>query len=130
MRLPRDQRGMVAWEMAVMLVAFVVTSSVFAMTVMSSGVFASGKVSQSTHAGVTRVLSSLKLVGAVAAQADPSRSQVVTLTLTVRTFAGGAINMADSSSGQGSTVISYRDSDEYHEDLEWSLTCLSGGNWH
>ncbi len=109
---------MVAWEMAVMLVAFVVTSSVFAMTVMSSGVFASGKVSQSTHAGVTRVLSSLKLVGAVAAQADPSRSQVVTLTLTVRTFAGGAINVADSFSGQGSMVISYRDSDEYHEDLE------------
>ena len=62
---PPDQRGITGLETAVILIAFVVTSSVLAYTVLSSGVFASDRGKEAIHSGLKSAQTSLRLEGGV-----------------------------------------------------------------
>ena len=53
--LPRDARGITGLETAIILIAFVVVASVFAFTVLSTGIFASERSKETVFAGAFRM---------------------------------------------------------------------------
>ena len=48
----RDQRGVTGLETAIILIAFVVVASVFAFTVLSTGIFSVAKGKETSHSGL------------------------------------------------------------------------------
>ena len=65
---PRDQRGVTGLETAIILIAFVVVASVFAFTVLSTGIFSAERGKETIHAGLRGARSSLELKGSVVAE--------------------------------------------------------------
>ena len=61
----RDQRGVTGLETAIILIAFVVVASVFAFTVLSTGIFSAEKGKETIHAGLREARSSVELKGSV-----------------------------------------------------------------
>ncbi len=61
------QRGITGLETAIILIAFVVVASVFAFTVLSTGIFASERSKETVFAGLDEVRSSLEPRGSVIA---------------------------------------------------------------
>ena len=64
----RGQRGVTGLETAIILIAFVVVASVFAFTVLSTGIFSAERGKETIHAGLRGARSSLELKGAVVAE--------------------------------------------------------------
>ena len=64
----RDQRGITGLETAIVLIAFVVVSSVFAFAALSTGLFASQTSGDALGSGMFQARSSLVLRGAVIAE--------------------------------------------------------------
>ena len=62
-----NQRGITGLETAIILIAFVVVASVFAFTVLSTGVFASERAKESIFAGLRQTKSTLRPSGSVIA---------------------------------------------------------------
>ena len=65
--LDRDQRGVTGLETAIILIAFVVVASVFAFTVLSTGIFSAERGKETIHAGLREARSSIELKGSVIA---------------------------------------------------------------
>ena len=65
----RDQRGITGLETAIILIAFVVVSSVFAYTVLSAGIFSSEKGKEAIHSGLESARGSVEVVGSIMATA-------------------------------------------------------------
>ena len=65
--LSDNQRGVTGLETAIILIAFVVVASVFAFTVLSTGIFSSERGKETIHAGLKGARSSLALKGSVLA---------------------------------------------------------------
>ena len=61
------QRGITGLETAIILIAFVVVASVFAFTVLSTGIFSSERSKETVFAGLDEVRSSLEPRGSVIA---------------------------------------------------------------
>ena len=59
----RSQRGITGLETAIILIAFVVVASVFAFTVLTSGIFASEKSKEAVNASIQEVRSTPVLKG-------------------------------------------------------------------
>ena len=66
-RALRSTRGVTGIETAIILIAFVVVSSVFAYTVLSAGIFSAEKGKEAVYAGLDRAASSISLVGSMKA---------------------------------------------------------------
>ena len=66
-RLHHDQKGITGLETAIILIAFVVVSSVFAYTVLSAGLFSSQKSQEAIHSGLEETQSTLEIRGTVVA---------------------------------------------------------------
>ena len=62
-RLATDQRGITGLETAIVLIAFVVVASVFAFTVLTTGIFTSQEARDASEAAITSGESTLKRVG-------------------------------------------------------------------
>ena len=62
------QRGVTGLETAIILIAFVVVASVFAFTVLSTGIFSAERGKETIHAGLRGARSSLELKGSVIAE--------------------------------------------------------------
>ena len=71
------QRGVTGLETAIILIAVVVVASVFAFTVLSTGIFSAEKGKETIHAGLREARSSLQLKGSVTAKGAPN----ITLSL-------------------------------------------------
>ncbi|MBI4220739.1 MAG: hypothetical protein HY682_11380, partial [Chloroflexi bacterium] len=56
----RGQKGITGLETAIILIAFVVVASVFAFTVLSTGIFSSEKSKETVYAGLQEARSSLE----------------------------------------------------------------------
>ena len=56
----RDQRGITGLETAIILIAFVVVASVFAFTVLSTGIFASERSKETVFSGIEEAQSTLE----------------------------------------------------------------------
>lgn len=70
----RRQRGITGLETAIILIAFVVVSSVLAYTVLSVGLFSAQKGKEATHAGLDQAGNSMEIVGQVTARGRPRRT--------------------------------------------------------
>ena len=66
--LAHNQRGVTGLETAIILIAFVVVASVFAFTVLSTGIFSAERGKETIHAGLKESRSSAELKGSVMAE--------------------------------------------------------------
>ncbi len=102
----RDQRGITGLETAIVLIAFVVVSSVFAFAALSTGLFTTDKAKETIHAGLSEARGTMELKGSVIADATAgSTGSVNELVFHVANAAAGeAIDLS-----QGNTIIRYTD---------------------
>lgn len=112
-RTCRNQRGITGLETAIVLIAFVVVSSVFAFAALSTGLFSSDKAKETIKAGLDEARGTIDLRGSVIAKAidttgtgdgvDPTA--IDEIAIQISNAAGGA--SIDLSPGR--TIIKYLD---------------------
>jgi len=106
-----DQRGITGLETAIVLIAFVVVSSVFAFAALSTGLFSSDVAKQTIQAGLAETRGTLELKGSVIAKVSGTTgvSGVVTTILfqVSNAAAGEAIDLTP-----GNTIIKYADKNQ------------------
>ena len=107
-QLLREQRGITGLETAIVLIAFVVVSSVFAFAALSTGLFSSDQSKATIQAGLDEARGSLELRGSVIAEDTDSDGNVDKVYFQVANAAGG-INIDLT---QGITVVRYSDADQ------------------
>lgn len=66
-RMLKQERGVTGLETAIILIAFVVVASVFAFTVLSTGIFSAERGKETIHAGLKGARSSMAIKGSVIA---------------------------------------------------------------
>ncbi|MSQ06116.1 MAG: hypothetical protein EXR54_08570 [Dehalococcoidia bacterium] len=74
----RDQQGITGLETAIVLIAFVVVSSVFAFAALSTGLFTTDRAKETIHAGLTQARSTLEMRGSLLAVATAGTTGTVT----------------------------------------------------
>ena len=107
-RIFRDQRGITGLKTAIVLIAFVVVSSVFAFSALSTGLFSSDKAKETIQAGLAETRGSMELKGSVILEADgtsTATSVATSIAFQVANAAGG--NSIDLTPGK--TLIKYTD---------------------
>ena len=103
-----DQRGITGLETAIVLIAFVVVSSVFAFAALSTGLFSSDKAKETIQAGLAETRGSMELKGSVILTASTTGTSGVVsdIAFQVANAAGGeSIDLTP-----GKTLIKYTDS--------------------
>ena len=137
----RDQRGITGLETAIILIAFVVVASVFAFTVLSTGIFASERSKETVFSGIEEAQSTLEPRGAVIAYRGlltGGTSTVYKLSFVVSNAVAGepvdltpsydtndAANDPDIISGAKQvTVVSFTDKNQAFSDLPFSINYL------
>ena len=129
-----SERGITGLETAIILIAFVVVASVFAFTVLATGIFAS----------IQETKSSLEPRGAVVAyKADRGGTDTIyKLSFIVSNAVGGEpvdltapYTSNDSgtdpyfvSNAEYKTVVSYNDSNQFMNDVPWTVNWLGTNN--
>ena len=102
------QRGITGLETAIVLIAFVVVSSVFAFAALSTGLFSSDKSKETHSAGLSEARGTLELRGSVIARKGPGPGSINDLYFQVANAAGGeAVDLTP-----GETHIQYLDADQ------------------
>ena len=101
-----SQRGITGLETAIVLIAFVVVSSVFAFAALSTGLFSADKAKDTIQAGLAETRGSMELKGSVVLKSTVGTSGVVSnIAFQVSNAAGGeAIDLTP-----GKTIIKYND---------------------
>ena len=102
-----NQRGITGLETAIVLIAFVVVSSVFAFAALSTGLFSSDKAKETIQAGLAETRGSMELKGSVIIDAvtTGTTASANNITFQVANAAGGeAIDLTP-----GKTLIKYSD---------------------
>ena len=107
----KDQRGITGLETAIVLIAFVVVSSVFAFAALSTGLFSSDKAKETIQAGLAETRGSMELKGSVIATTGTTipvsgvLAVIDKIAFQVANAAGGnAIDLTP-----GKTLIKYTD---------------------
>ena len=106
-RILKDQRGITGLETAIVLIAFVVVSSVFAFAALSTGLFSSDKAKETIQAGLAETRGSMELKGSVVLTSPSSGTAAIIsqIAFQVANAAGGnAIDLTP-----GKTLIKYTD---------------------
>ena len=99
-----DKRGITGLETAIVLIAFVVVSSVFAFAALSTGLFSADKAKETIQAGLAETRGSMELKGSVVLTTGTS-GVVSNIAFQVSNAAGGeAIDLTP-----GKTIIKYND---------------------
>jgi len=118
-----SERGITGIETAIVLIAFVVVSAVFAFVVLSTGLFSAERGREAVFAGLAKTRGSVTLSGGIIATSDGT--QITDLSLAVVLAAGGdSVNLA--ASGNGRTVLTYIDAGVTDPDLAYTVTPLVG----
>ena len=133
------QRGITGLETAIILIAFVVVASVFAFTVLSTGIFSSERSKETVFAGLNEVRSSLEPRGSVIAYkgllTDGTTETIYKVVFIVsNAVKGEPVNLTPPYTVGGSgddpdivagakyrTIISYSDSNQFLNDLPWTV---------
>ena len=140
-----DQKGITGLETAIILIAFVVVASVFAFTVLSTGIFAAERSKETVFAGIQEAQSSIEPRGSVVAYRGVlagGTSTVFKITFVVsNAIAGEPVDLTpdftadlsgtdpDTSGGAESvTIISYADKNQFLNDLPWTVTWLGNND--
>ncbi len=103
----KSQRGITGLETAIVLIAFVVVSSVFAFAALSTGMFSSDKARETILAGLAQTRATMEIKGSVNGTANTfgTTAAITTIEFHVTQSAGGA----DVDLTPGTTVIKYTD---------------------
>jgi flagellin FlaB len=140
----RDERGVTGLETAIILIAFVVVASVFAFTVLSTGVFSAERGKETVFAGLSEAQASLSNAGSInAIRGDVEGTNAVIQVKFVVTSAisGEEIdltppNTTDDTSpdpdvntgAQTVLIMSYNDQYQFIEDLDWTIDFVGKTN--
>ena len=118
--LRADERGITGLETAIVLIAFVVVSSVFAFADLSTGLFSADKSKETINAGLAEARGTLEVRGAIIAKTGTTGDEVDEISFQVANAAGGtAINLTP-----GDTLITYTDADQM---VTLDSTATTGG---
>ena len=109
----RGNRGITGLETAIVLIAFVVVSSVFAFAALSTGLFSSDRSKETINAGLKEASGTLEVRGSIIAKASGDAVDGVIIQV-ANAAGGGAVDLTP-----GETIISYTDADQ-------SVTLVSG----
>ena len=103
----KNERGITGLETAIVLIAFVVVSSVFAFAALSTGMFSSDKARETITAGLAQTRGSMQLKGSVIGTANTTgtTATMTTIEFHVTQSAGGA----DVDLTPGTLIIKYAD---------------------
>jgi flagellin FlaB len=139
----KHEKGITGLETAIILIAFVVVAAVFAYTVLSAGLFATGKAQESVYSGLREAQSTLELKGSpiATAQVVGALGTIKQISFIVSPILGGepmdftapSANLT-SNNGLASTnstnrvVVNYSDSNQRVYDLFWTCTQLGTTN--
>ena len=104
----RDQRGVTGLETAIILIAFVVVASVFAFTVLSTGIFSSERGKETVFAGLQEARGTIEPKGSVIA--NGLTKEVMSLANTAwtsvsSTVVTSTVDTTDKKEGSGSADI-------------------------
>lgn len=103
--LKQGQPGITGLETAIVLIAFVVVSSVFAVAALSTGMFPGDIAKETIHTGLSEAWSTLELRGAIIAKDTNSDGDIYKVYFQLANSAGGeAVDLT-----QGKTIIRYGD---------------------
>jgi flagellin FlaB len=103
--LGSDQGGITGLETAIVLIAFVVVSSVFAFAALSTGLFTTDRAKETIHAGLSQARSTLEIRGSLLAATSGTTGAVTRLRFQVANAAAGeAIDLTP-----GRSIIKYTD---------------------
>ncbi len=133
----RGQKGITGLETAIILIAFVVVASVFAFTVLSTGIFASERSKETIYSGLKEVRSSLEPQGnlvafkgkvgstetiyqVIFAVANATSGEPVDLTPPYTKDDSGT-DPDVSSGAEYTTIISYADKNQFMLDVPWTV---------
>lgn len=144
---PGASRGITGLETAIILIAFVVVATVFAFTVLSTGVFSAERSKETIYAGLQEARSSMEPRGSLIAYsgangAGPTVNTVYKVTFVVGNSAnGGEVDLTppytkdDSSidpdfdpAADYRTVISYTDRNQHLPDVPWTVNFLGNAS--
>ncbi len=104
----RGERGITGLETAIVLIAFVVVSTVFSFAALSTGLFSTDKAKATIVAGLLEARGTTELRGSVIAQDTDEDGSVDQISFHVSNAAGGApVNLTP-----GETLIRYTDDDQ------------------
>ena len=103
-----EERGITGLETAIVLIAFVVVSSVFAFAALSTGLYSSDQAKETIRSGLSEARGTLELRGAVIAEDTDSNGDVDKVYFQVSNAAGGEpIDLT-----QGKMIVRYSDSSQ------------------
>ena len=105
-----DQRGITGLETAIVLIAFVVVSSVFAFSVLSTGLFSSDKARETISAGLEGKRSTLEMKGSLILTASTTGASGVVSQIQFQVGMVAAGDLADLT--PGNTIIRYTDKNQ------------------
>ena len=105
-----DQRGMTGLETAIVLIAFVVVSSVFAFSVLSTGLFSSDKARETISAGLEGKRSTLEMKGSLILTASTTGASGMVSQIQFQVGMVAAGDLADLT--PGNTIIRYTDKNQ------------------
>ena len=141
---PKHEKGITGLETAIILIAFVVVASVFAFTVLSTGIFASERSKETVFAGLEEAKSSVEPRGSVIAYKGHNGTDqtIYKLSFVVSNAIAGEpvdltppYNTDDSntdpdqvSAAEYRTVISYIDANQFLNDVPWSVAWIGNNN--
>jgi flagellin FlaB len=140
----RAQRGITGLETAIILIAFVVVASVFAFTVLSTGIFASERSKETVFTGLQEAKSSIEPRGSVIAfKANRGGTNTIYKVSWVvsNAVSGEPVDLTppytEGESGtdpdivanaEYKTVISYIDINTYLADVPWTVSWVGNDN--
>ncbi len=142
--MPKHEKGLTGLETAIILIAFVVVASVFAFTVLSTGIFASERSKETVYAGLEEAKSSIEPRGSVIAYKgnDGTNQTIYKISFVVgNAIAGEPVDLTppydtdDSNTdpdivanAEYKTVISYIDQNLYLSDIPWTVSWVGNSN--
>ncbi len=141
---PKSEKGITGLETAIILIAFVVVASVFAFTVLSTGIFASERSKETVYAGLQEAKSSIEPRGSVIAykgKVGSTETMYKIVFVVANAIAGEPVDLtAPYTEGEDATdpdivanaeyktVISYTDKNQYLSDVPWTVDWVGNAN--
>jgi archaeal flagellin FlaB len=124
LRAFHDERGITGLETAIILIAFVVVAAVFALVVLSTGLFSSERGKEAVYAGLAKTRGTMELSSSVIANSNGTN--VTTVDFDIVLAAGGDSVNLDPAATTNRTVISYIDSTTVINSLTYTATPITG----
>lgn len=107
-----DARGITGLETAIVLIAFVVVASVFAFTVLNTGIVATDKSRESVLGGLGETNANLILRGSVIGEGSPVPATLDTVLFHLANATQGGTGVNLSRSGNDAAIATYVDQNQ------------------